>query len=123
MSQDEISVSWISVPKENLVKSDDRYEIYERTDGHLTYSITVLKAGRATRGHKHGHWENYHFEDAGLKLFLNGFEVAMDAGRSMIIPPNMHHAVRNDTDKDIPFLCIWHDADVQEKEYTDIEQG
>lgn len=122
MFESGITVSWINIPKENLVLSNDTYDIYEKVEGGLVLSITLLKAGQATRGHKHPHWENYQFDEDGLTLLLNGFAVDMPAGKTMIIPPNMHHAVRNNTDKDIPFLCIWHEDEAKAKDYGDTEK-
>lgn len=111
----DILVAGHSVSKSLLVVSNDVYDIYTDESEELVQSITVLKAGQRTRGHKHGHWETYHFEEAGLELYLNGLCRKIESPSTIEIAPKVHHVVYNHTDRDIAFRCTWLKSDVKKE--------
>ena len=110
-----VIVAGKSIGKNKLVKDNELYEIYTDESEEIVQSITLLKANQMTTGHKHRHWETYNFEEGGLTLFLNGLGHEIKGPCVKEIPPNVHHRVRNNTDKKIGFRCTWLKSDVKVK--------
>lgn len=109
---DLVIVAGTALDKNLLTVSNDLYDIYADESGDLVKSITVLKPHQFTRGHAHSHWETYYFDRGGISLFLDGQEKRINGACRVDIAPNVHHRVKNHTDKPIAFLCNWIKKDV-----------
>ncbi len=100
-----------------IVADNDLYIVadFKMTDS--TMSITILKPGKSTRGHRHTDKdETYHFlhGEADLVLGTDSHRVAKHS--SHLIPKNKWHQVRNVSKADVVvFVCKFKGA---RDEYT-----
>lgn len=91
-----------------LVKSDERYEVYDLGMERLVASMTVLHPNKETTGHAHSEAEEVYFFLKGRgKIQLDN--KIQDAGKDdlILIPKGAFHKVFNKGSEDLIFLCIF----------------
>jgi hypothetical protein len=91
-----------------LRKNDERYIVMDKVVGYTIESITILRAGFSTTGHSHANEELYIFDNfsEGLAIHIDG--VPHNAAGRIIICPNQHHRVFNETNGIRVFKCIFN---------------
>lgn len=103
--------------KEAIYRDSTEYRIIEQDHDQKVESVTFLKGGYSTKGHKHNYPEAYLLPSPELQLYLDG--ALQPYQREVSIPPNVHHKVVNTSSRHIPFLCSWltKDSDTLTKIY------
>lgn len=114
-TMDAVTVGDVSIPRELMTVDNDLYSIYQKQEGDLVMSITVLKPNQRTRGHSHKHWEDYTFDCNGATIYLNGAGKDISGPVTLEVPPRVHHVVYNNTDQPLAFLCRWFHSDTKRK--------
>ena len=90
-----------------LVKSSERYEIYDYKTDHLTISMTVMKPNQETRGHEHEGIDEVYICTAGEGKIQVGEETFdFKKGDIVTIPSGAFHKVFN-TGETLEFLAIF----------------
>ncbi len=91
-----------------LVKSNDRYEVYDLGMQRLVASMTVLHPHKETTGHAHSETEEIYFFLSG-KGKIQVDDVTQDIKKNdlILIPDGCFHKVFNESDGDLIFLCIF----------------
>jgi NDP-sugar pyrophosphorylase family protein len=91
-----------------LVKADERYVVCDKLLGkNLVLSITILHAGKQTRGHSHPVGEVYFFVEGRGEIELDGKRRVVRSKDVISITPDTFHRVYNTSDKDLIFLCVF----------------
>lgn len=91
-----------------LVKSDDRYEVYDLSMERLVASMTVLHPDKETTGHAHSEAEEIYFFLRGEgKIQLDSEEQEVKKDDLILIPKGCFHKVFNKGSEDLIFLCIF----------------
>ena len=102
------------VAKGRIVRSDDRYTIYDYVRDGTTYSVTKLKPHMGTRGHHHDSVEEYYFFKEGKgKLTVGEKTYEVDAGSmgesqlTFRVPKGEFHRVENTSSGPLTFLATF----------------
>lgn len=91
-----------------LVKSDERYEVYDLGMENLVASMTVLHPNKETTGHAHSETEEVYFFLKGRgKIQLDNEEQEVKKDDLILIPQGCFHKVFNKGSEDLIFLCIF----------------
>lgn len=95
--------------KATLVKNNDRYEVYDLSQGNLVISMTVLHGGKSTVGHSHNETEEiYLIVDGKGEIQLGDSENEdVVTGDIVIIPGGIFHSVLNTGNDNLTFLCFF----------------
>lgn len=96
--------------KENaeLVRSNERYDLYDLKLEHLTVSMTVMKPQQETTGHSHNDIEEVYLCLEGKGKIQVGVET-FDFSKNdlVVIPVGKFHQVFNQGKKKMVFLAIF----------------
>lgn len=97
-----------------LVRSDDRYAVYDYVRDGNTYSVTELRPHGETRGHRHDEVDEYYFFKEGRGTLTIGervYEVDADSmGPSrptFKVPRGEFHRVKNQSSRTLTFLATF----------------
>ena len=91
-----------------LIKSNERYNLYDYKLDHLVLSMTVLNPEQETRGHSHENIDEIYIciEGEG-KIQVGEEEFDFKPGDMITIPPGDFHKVFNTTKNKLSFLSIF----------------
>lgn len=102
-----------------LIRSDERYNVYDLDCGGLTLSVTELHPKQKTTGHVHKEADEIYYFLEGQGALEKGealigrygeyapAEVAVKKGDFYHIRAGDFHRVHNRTDKEMVFMCIF----------------
>ena len=91
-----------------LVKSNERYELYDYKTDHLTISMTVMKPHQETRGHEHDNIDEVYICTGGTgRMQVGEAEFEFKEGDIVTIPSGAFHKVFNSSDEKLSFLAIF----------------
>jgi mannose-6-phosphate isomerase-like protein (cupin superfamily) len=91
-----------------IVKTSDVYDIHDLELEHLTASVTVLHAGKQTRGHAHDNIEEiYFFLNGNGKMLVGEEEIDVSEGDMVAIPCGVFHRVINNSGEDVRLLAVF----------------
>jgi len=94
--------------KAKLVKSSDRYEVYDLALESLVLSMTVLHRDKSTTGHSHDDTEEiYLFIEGEGEIQLDHEKQRIVRGDIVMIPQKAFHRVFNSGNGDLTFLCVF----------------
>jgi mannose-1-phosphate guanylyltransferase len=111
-----------------LVRSDERYDIFDYVVDGNTYSVTTLRPHQATRGHSHEEVEEWYFFKSGRGRITIGDEThkidceIMDASDlTFRVPKGAFHSVLNLSDEPLTFVATF--AGSRQKTNAVYEEG
>ncbi|MFQ6105629.1 MAG: cupin domain-containing protein [Candidatus Hydrothermarchaeaceae archaeon] len=90
-----------------IVKSDDRYDVYDIKMDNLVASMTVLHSGKETTGHSHDADEVYFFVEGGGKIQLGDEKQEVARNDIILIHRGCFHKVFNNSSSDLIFICVF----------------
>lgn len=103
-----MKVSLSDFPKvAELVKSDERYEVYDFKMKNLVVSTTLLHKGKETTGHSHSVEEVYFFAEGKGEVQLNDKRHKVKKNDIVVIPRGYFHKVFNTSGKRLIFICVF----------------
>lgn len=93
----------------DIIKDDKRYRVVDNTElTNLVVSTTRLNAKQSTTGHMHaGQEEVYIFTKGEGKMSLDGDDIKVKAGSTVLIHDNVFHRVHNTSDTALEFTCVF----------------
>ena len=94
--------------KAKLVKSDDRYFVYDLEMEDLVVSMTILHPKKETRGHSHEDAEEvYFFLEGNGEIQVGEERFKVKKGDLITIPRGNFHKVFNTGNKELIFLSVF----------------
>jgi|TARA_R100000008_G_scaffold71743_2_gene49692 mannose-6-phosphate isomerase-like protein (cupin superfamily) len=92
-----------------VVKDNDTYLLKDNKSlNNLVLSSTRLKPRKETRGHSHkGKEEVYYFVEGEGVMILRYDMFEVKAGDVVLIPDGAFHQVKNPSDEDLYFVCVF----------------
>lgn len=91
-----------------LIRSNERYNVYDLKLEHLTVSMTLLHKKQETTGHSHENIEEVYLCLSGNGRIQIDDEIQKFEKNSLVvIPIGKFHKVFNDSEKDMTFLAIF----------------
>ncbi|HIK02021.1 TPA: cupin domain-containing protein [archaeon] len=103
----------------NLVKSTERYDLYDMKLDHLTLSMTRMNPKQETRGHDHeGVEEVYFCLDGDGQIQVGEEKIDFKKGDVVTIPPGDFHKVFNPSDSELVFFSIFESYDRDSANYS-----
>ena len=92
-----------------IIKDNDTYLLRDnKTLNNLILSSTRLKPKKETTGHSHkGKEEVYYFVEGEGVMVLRYDMFEVKEGDVVLIPDGAFHQVKNPTDKDLYFVCVF----------------
>lgn len=91
-----------------LVKSDERYDVYDFKMENLVVSMTLLHNGKETTGHSHDEADEvYLFADGRGEIQLKDKKHKVKKNDIVVIPRGHFHKVFNTSDGDLIFVCVF----------------
>jgi len=106
-------------PEWILRKSNEQYDVWDCKIASHIISVTYLKVGQKTNGHKHPHKEMYipitdNKNKGQYQLSIGALTYKVDADAEYYstynITGNNFHQIDNTTDKPIVMMCIFDEA-------------
>lgn len=92
----------------NLVKKDQRYEVYDVKMKDLLLSLTVLHGGHSTTGHSHENAEEvYYFASGQGEILLGEERYPASPGDIFTVPKSVFHRVYNLGEEDLEFIAVF----------------
>jgi len=90
------------------VKSNERYNLHDFQQDHLTVSMTVMNPNQETRGHSHeNNDEVYIFLEGEGEIQINDKKFTVKANDVVPIPLGAFHKVFNPNSEKLKFLCVF----------------
>lgn len=104
-----VKISLDKFPKvAKLVKSDERYDVYDFKMENLVVSVTLLHGGKETTGHSHDEADEvYFFAEGRGEIQLKDKKHKVNKNDIVVIQRGHFHKVFNTTDKDLVFMCVF----------------
>lgn len=90
-----------------LIRSDERYDIYDLEIGDVKFCLTELHAEQHTKGHSHPYSETYLFLDDATLMLGKLDLIAVNKGTTIAIPPYMFHRVYAPKDSPTSLLSLF----------------
>lgn len=91
-----------------MIRADnDTYFITDWLMPGFTFSETRLKPHKETKGHQHDNPELYYFVSGSGFIYIDGYETDIEPHRIIPIKSNEFHKVKNPTDNELIFVCVW----------------
>ncbi|MFQ6105940.1 MAG: cupin domain-containing protein [Candidatus Hydrothermarchaeaceae archaeon] len=94
--------------KARLVKSDERYDVYDLAMTHLVTSMTILHESQETTGHSHDDVEEvYLFLEGKGEIQLDDDRQNVEQGDLILIQKGVFHKVFNKGNDNLIFVSVF----------------